>query len=72
MIIEQTIEIPASRRISVDLPPQVPAGTAGIAINIFHYAEADTQPEAGEAFSDEEEAAKFATRLSKKIINESW
>jgi hypothetical protein len=81
MTIEQTIEIPDSRRIYVDLPPQVPAGKARIAINIVAYAEADTQPDIPregslpdkiEAFSDEEEATKFVTRLSKKVINESW
>jgi hypothetical protein len=84
MTIEQTIEIPDSRRIYVDLPPQVPAGKARIAINISEYAEADAQPCAMhdnsppynsntiEAFSDEEEATEFATRLSKKAINEPW
>ncbi|MDR0389618.1 MAG: hypothetical protein LBH73_06065 [Spirochaetaceae bacterium] len=85
MIIEQTIEIPDSRRIYVDLPPQVPAGKARIAINIFDYAEGDTQPgtqpganresslpDTIEAFSDEKEATEFVTRLSKKVINESW
>jgi hypothetical protein len=26
MIIEQTIEIPASRRLTIDVPPEIPAG----------------------------------------------
>ena len=26
MIIEQTIEVPASRRITLDVPPQIPVG----------------------------------------------
>jgi hypothetical protein len=81
VVIEQTIEIPDSRRIYVDLPPQVPAGRARIAINIVGYTEADTQPGARsegpppdeiEAFCSEEEATEFVTRLSKKTIHESW
>jgi hypothetical protein len=81
MTIEQTIEIPDSRRIYVDLPPQVPAGKARIAINIFDYAEVDTQPGAKregspldniEAFTNEEEATEFITWLSRKAVNESW
>jgi hypothetical protein len=81
MTIEQTIEIPDSRRIYVDLPPQVPAGRARISISIVGYADADTQPGARhrgplpdeiEAFCSEEEATEFVTRLSKKTIHESW
>ena len=33
MTIEQTIEIPPSRRISLDLPPELPVGRAKITIN---------------------------------------
>jgi len=32
MTIEQTIEIPPSRRISLDLPPELPVGKARISI----------------------------------------
>ena len=32
MIIEQTVEIPASRRIFLDLPPELPVGKAKITI----------------------------------------
>ena len=34
MIIEQTIEIPASRRIFLDLPPELPSGKAKIEYTI--------------------------------------
>ncbi|MDR1637409.1 MAG: hypothetical protein LBR93_08725 [Treponema sp.] len=68
MTIEQTIEIPENHRVFVNIPPQIPAGKARIAINIFECAEeADI-----EAFRDEEEATEFATRLSKRLINETW
>jgi hypothetical protein len=68
MTIEKTIEIPADRRIYVDLPSQIPAGKARISINIIEC------PPAGEveAFSDEAEAIEFATRLSKRMIHETW
>jgi hypothetical protein len=69
MTIEQTIEIPDSHRVYVDLPPQIPAGKARIAISILGYPGADNDIE---AFSDEAEATEFATRLSKRIIHESW
>ncbi|MFP3042921.1 hypothetical protein LQZ19_13970 [Treponema primitia] len=68
MTIEQTIEIPASRRIYIDLPSQIPAGKARIAINILECPCVDEI----EAFSDENEATEFATRLSKKMIHEAW
>jgi hypothetical protein len=66
MIIEQTIEIPANHRIYVDLPSQIPAGKARIEINVVEC------PDEIEAFSDENEATEFVTRLSKKIIHEAW
>jgi hypothetical protein len=68
MTIEQTVEIPDNHRIYFDLPPQIPAGKARIAINILEYPEVDDV----EAFSNEEEATEFATRLSKRLINETW
>lgn len=68
MTIEQTIEIPASRRIYIDLPPQIPLGTARIAINIQECPCVDEI----EAFSDEHEATEFATRLAKRTIHEAW
>jgi type IV secretory pathway ATPase VirB11/archaellum biosynthesis ATPase len=69
MTIEQTIEIPDSHRVYVDLPPQIPVGKARIAIRIIEYSGADNDIE---AFSDEAEATEFATRLSKRIIHEAW
>jgi hypothetical protein len=69
MTIEQIIEIPDSHRVYVDLPPQIPAGKARIAIQILEYPGADNDIE---AFSDEAEATEFATRLSKRIIHEAW
>jgi hypothetical protein len=72
MTIEQTIEIPDNHRVYVDLPPQIPAGKARIAISILEYPRADNDIDDIEAFSDEAEATEFATRLSKRIIHESW
>ena len=34
MIIEQTIEVPASRRIFLDLPPELPVGRAKVELSI--------------------------------------
>jgi hypothetical protein len=68
MTIEQTVEIPDSRRVFFDLPPQIPAGKARIVISILDY----QNPDKIEAFTNEEEAAEFAARLSKKMINEAW
>jgi hypothetical protein len=68
MTLEQTIEIPENHRVFVNIPPQIPAGKARIVINILgHAGEADI-----EAFREEEEAAEFATRLSKRLVNETW
>jgi hypothetical protein len=68
MTIERTIEIPSSHRIYIDLPAQIPAGKARIAINILDCPCADEI----EAFNDETEATEFATRLSKKMLHEAW
>jgi hypothetical protein len=68
MTIERTVEIPDSRRVFFDLPPQIPAGKARIAISILDY----QKPGTIEAFTSEEEATEFATRLSKKMLHESW
>jgi hypothetical protein len=44
MTIEQTIEIPENHRVFVNIPPQIPAGKARIAINILEYTgEADIE-----------------------------
>ncbi|MDR1046388.1 MAG: hypothetical protein LBL64_01315 [Treponema sp.] len=64
MTIEQTVEIPDSRRVFFDLPPQIPAGKARIAISLLDY----QKPGTIEAFTNEEEATEFATRLSKKMF----
>ena len=34
MTIEQTVEIPASHRITIDLPPELPAGKAKVELTI--------------------------------------
>jgi hypothetical protein len=67
MIIEQLIEIPDNHRVYFDLPSHIPAGKARIAISILEYPEADDI----EAFSSEEDATEFATRLSKQLIKEA-
>jgi hypothetical protein len=68
MTIEQTVDIPDSHRVFFDLPPQIPIGKARIAIHILDY----QKPADIEAFTNEEEATEFATRLSKKILHETW
>jgi hypothetical protein len=68
MIIEQTIDIPFNHRIYVDLPSHIPTGKARIEINIMECPCTDKI----EAFSDENEATEFATRLSKRMIHEAW
>jgi hypothetical protein len=68
MTIEQTVEIPDNRRIYIDIPPQIPTGRVRIAINILDYPKTST---AIEAFNNEAEATEFATRLSKRLINET-
>ncbi|GHT55184.1 hypothetical protein FACS1894109_01250 [Spirochaetia bacterium] len=68
MTIEQTVEIPASHRIYVDLPPQIPTGMVRIAISVVECTPSDEI----EAFSNEDEATEFATHLSKRIMHETW
>ena len=34
MVIEQTIEVPASRRITLDLPPELPIGRAKVTVTL--------------------------------------
>ena len=43
MTIEQTIEIPASHRIFLDLPLELPVGKAKIEFTVFPEAEQDTR-----------------------------
>jgi hypothetical protein len=69
MTIEQTVEIPDSHRVFFDLPPQIPTGKARIAIRILDYQKPANDIE---AFANEEEATEFATRLSKKLLHETW
>jgi hypothetical protein len=80
MTIEQTVEIPESHRVYVDIPPEIPAGKARIAISILEYSEIDIQQDEKcksspldiiEAFSDEDEATEFATRLSMRMFHET-
>jgi hypothetical protein len=80
MTIEQTIEIPDSHRVYLDVPPEIPSGRARIVISILEYSETGVQrdgkseyspPDAIEAFSNEDEATEFATRLSMQMIHES-
>ena len=40
MIIEQTVEIPADHRLTLDLPDEIPAGTANIELAIHPVADA--------------------------------
>ena len=35
MVIEQTVEIPPSRRLTIEIPREIPAGRARVAVTIF-------------------------------------
>ena len=51
MVIEQRIEIPASRRLVIDLPPEVPAGRAILALTPVGKAEDSARSGGGKAAS---------------------
>jgi hypothetical protein len=36
MTIEQIVEIPADRKITVELPPHIPTGAARLKLSVFH------------------------------------
>jgi len=57
MTIEQTIEIPASRRVFLDLPPELPVGKAKITVT----------PQAEKVVSDAYEAIASLRGLGKKM-----
>jgi hypothetical protein len=44
MIVEQTIEIPADRRITVNLPGDVPTGEARVKLSIMHKTKSAEKP----------------------------
>ena len=47
MTIEQTVDIPADRRITIEVPPQIPTGRTNVIIQF--PVPADTQPEGNAA-----------------------
>jgi hypothetical protein len=66
MTIEQTVEVPASRRVFFDLPLSFPVGRANAALVLFPAAEAPAQdhaPEPPEPSAAERKAA-FAKNLA--------
>jgi len=44
MIITQTLEIPADRRITIEVPPQIPAGRARVELNVISFAKREEKP----------------------------
>ena len=45
MTITQTVEIPASRRVFFDIPPEVPAGKALFEVTVIPFAKKEEKPE---------------------------
>jgi len=45
MTITQTIEIPANRRILLDLPPELPIGKAQVEVKIIPFVKKEDKPE---------------------------
>jgi len=44
MTIEQTVEIPADRRIFLDIPPQIPVGKAHLEVKVIPFAKKEKKP----------------------------
>lgn len=44
MTFEQTVEIPADHRITVEVPPEIPAGAARLKLSIFQSAAPQNKP----------------------------
>jgi len=66
MTIEQTIEIPASHRITLDLPPELPAGKAKIIIT------PQTEKHAANAYETIESLRGLAKKLGSTLTVESF
>ncbi|MHC6203967.1 hypothetical protein ACYULU_12330 [Breznakiellaceae bacterium SP9] len=68
MIIEQTVEIPASRRLTIEVPREVPAGSA-----ILAFTPAADMPLAGNSPRTAAEALQMATArvadLNRKLLS---
>jgi hypothetical protein len=62
MIIEQTIEIPASRRITFDIPPEFPAGERATVIVLAKDSEKETAPR-----RTYQEAVEYCWGLGKRL-----
>jgi hypothetical protein len=44
MTIEQTVEIPANRQITLEVPPQIPTGKARIELNVIPFINEQDKP----------------------------
>jgi len=44
MTIEQTVEIPANRQITLEVPPQIPTGKARIELNVIPFIKEQDKP----------------------------
>ena len=66
MTIEQTIEIPASHRIFLDLPPELPAGKAKITIT------PQTEKQAANAYETIESLRGLAKKMGSTLTVESF
>ena len=42
MIITQTVEIPTNRRLTIDIPPEVPAGKAQVEVKVIPFTKEET------------------------------
>jgi hypothetical protein len=67
MTIEQTIEVPANRRLTIDIPPEVPSGiTARVELKLFPFVKNEDKPAEANA-----QAGKLPKlRLTKKELDE--
>jgi len=45
MTIEQTVDIPANRKITLEVPPQIPTGKARIELNVIPFINEQDKPE---------------------------
>jgi len=63
MTITQTVEIPADRRITIEVPREVPTGQADVEYKIIPFVNKNTKPK-----TTEEEVKKI--RITKSMIDE--
>jgi hypothetical protein len=68
MTIEQTVEIPANRRITFDLPPQTPMGKARVEVKVIPFVKQEDMPDS-DPQSATADSKSFLERADDKAVD---